>query len=93
MIVPKRLVGYDKGGEEFVHLYEQKFPKMPKPKFMMGVLENVVHEASIKFKPLLVYVHHSEQNKDETANFLRNTIANPEAIKILVAFFLKGTRS
>ena len=67
-----------------MHSYEQKFSKQKKPNFMMGTVENAIHEASIKFKPLLVYIHNSDKGKDETEKFLENTVANPEAIKIIV---------
>lgn len=81
--MPKSWRGYEPGGEEFVALYEKKFPKVPKPKFMMGTIENAVHEASVKKKPLLIYIHNSEKSA-ETKGFLQNTIANPKNIKLLV---------
>lgn len=82
-LVPKKWRGYEAGGEEFVHLFEEAFPGIPHPKFRMGIIQSAIHEASITQKPILIYIHNIKQAK-ELAPFLQNTICNPEAIELIV---------
>ena len=82
LLVPKRFKGYDPGGEEFIHEFESKYPKLLKPKFCNGKIEEMLEEATIKNMPLFVYFH-SDTDAD-AANFIKNTISNKDAVAIIV---------
>lgn len=80
-------MGYNPGGEEFIHLFEQTFPGVPKPKFRVGTIENAIEEASIANKPILIYIHNT-QDITMLRYFIQNTIGNPDAVKIIVNLIL-----
>lgn len=80
----KKFKGPERGGEEFLDLYGKKYQKLPRPQYMKGRIVNAIHEAYSQSKPLLIYIH----NHNDTAvnqKFLNNTLANPEAIKVIVS--------
>ena len=74
----------DPGGDEFLYLLQQALPKDPLPTFMMGILEDAIREASLKKKPLLIYIHDIVKDKKVAEKFLKNTIASQQALPILV---------
>lgn len=54
----------------------------------MGTLEDAIHEASIKQKPLLVYIHDLENEKEVSSKFFKNTLGNKEAATMLVSGYI-----
>jgi hypothetical protein len=51
---------------------------------MMGTLEDAIHEASDKRRPLLIYIHDIVKHKKVAEKFLKNTVACNEALHMLV---------
>lgn len=76
------------GGDEFLYLVKQAFPKSPLPAFVMGTLEDAIHEATVKQRPLLIYIHDLVSKKKVSENFLKNTLANKEALKLLASNYI-----
>jgi len=65
---------------------------LPLPNFIKGTLDDAIHSASMEKKPLLIFMDDLEDEKEVSEEFLKNTIANDEALQILVLLRNKHRR-
>lgn len=83
-LVPSSMRSLQPGGDEFLYRINQVVPKVPLPAFVMGTLEDAIHTASTKKRPLLIYIHDLDKKKEVSAIFLENTVGNKAAVNMLV---------
>ncbi len=83
-VVGQDVVDFTPGGDEFVHLVETKFPRLPLPQFVRGRVGKAIHEACLKSRPLVLYLHDTRQPA-LIERFLTNTLCSPEAITYLAS--------
>jgi len=57
---------------------------LPLPNFIKGTLEDAIHSASWRKRPLLIFMDDLDNEKEVSEEFLKNTIANDEALQMLV---------
>ena len=83
-IVGQPVQDFSPGGDEFVHLFETRFPNLALPQFCRGRIGKAIHEAGVKKQPLLLYLHDTTRPA-LIEKFVTHTLCNPEIIPYLVS--------